>query len=129
MIALSKRPLALIALLAAIALAACTDKPIAADQVRAFCDAIGPDEPFAAVEGRFPKNQLQPGGFAPDPKERLAQIVPEDQMRTISTMLLEPSGAASDERPVCAIYYSDPVRGGDGRVVLAEFKPAWRRRF
>jgi len=50
------------------------------------------------------------------------------ERQKVTGTLAEPSGSHSGERPVFAICYSDPFLGGNGKVVLTEFKPPWTHR-
>ena len=72
---------------------------------------------------------MQAGGFARDPRTHLDSGLTMLERQKVTGILAEPSGSPSGERPVCAIYYSDPFLGGNGKVVLTEFKPAWAHRF
>lgn len=106
----------------------CSDGRAQAERVRAFCESIKVGELFEAVDARSMTFQLQPGGFAPDPRERLAKTIAPETLNKVSGILYEPQGRIEKERPVCAIYYSNPLLGGDDKIVLAEFKAAWTRR-
>jgi hypothetical protein len=116
-----------IAAVAAALLLGCRDNPRPpVERVQAFCSAVKVGESFDQVLERYPKFDLQPGGFAPDPKERFPDASPE-ALRVIKGVLAEPEGA-KDVRPVCAIYYNDAFMDGDGKVILAEFKERWELR-
>lgn len=116
-------------LLGATLLGGCSDGRSPAERVRAFCDGVRIGEPFTEVEARYPAFRLQPGGFAPDPKVRLVETIPAQELDKVSGILVESSASAGEERPVCAVYYGDPFLAGDGKVILAEFKAAWRLRY
>lgn len=72
---------------------------------------------------------MQAGGFARDPREHLDSGLTILERQKVTGILAEPSGVHSGERPVCAVYYSDPFLRGNGRVVQTEFKPVWAHRF
>jgi hypothetical protein len=91
------------------------------------CSRVG--EPSADVEARYAAWNMQAGGFARDPGARLDSRLTLLERRKVTGILVEPSGSSSGERPVCAIYYSDSFLGGNGKVVLTDFKPAWTHRF
>lgn len=116
-------------LLGASLLGGCSDGNPPAEHVRAFCEGIRVGEPFAEVRARYGAFRLQPGGFAPAPKARLGGSVPADALSKVAGILLEPAGSPGEERPACAIYYGDPFLAGDGKVILAEFKDVWNRRY
>lgn len=111
------------------ALSACTDSRPPAARVEGLCSGIKPGEPMAAVLARYEEYGLQPGGFAPRPAERLRGLIPDASISQLSGVLAEAAGSPASERPVCAIYYSDRQKGGDDRVVLAEFKAHWAHRY
>lgn len=100
-----------------------------AERTLAFCEGIRVGQPFADVEARYGTFGMQAGGFARDPRERLDGGLTTLELQRVTGILAEPSRSQSGERPVCAIYYSDPFLGGDGRVVQTLFKPAWAHRF
>lgn len=114
--------------LLSVLLIGCSDGRSQAERVRAFCESIKVGELFGKVDARYMTFQLQPGGFAPDPRERLTKSMAPEALNKVSGILFEPQGRIGEERPVCAIYYSNPLLGGDDGVVLAEFKAAWTRR-
>lgn len=116
-------------LLSAALLGGCGDSRPPAEGTLAFCEGIRVGEPFADVEARYATFGMQAGGFARDPGERPDRGLTILERQKVTGILAEPSGSHSDERPVCAIYYSDPFLGGNGKVVLTEFKPAWAHRF
>lgn len=99
------------------------------EQVQAFCSGISNGENIKAVLGRYEKFGLQPGGTAGHARERLSGMVDAKSLDTISNVLAEPSPSRDAGRPVCAIYYSSRLLGGDDKVVLAEFKPDWAYRY
>jgi hypothetical protein len=117
------------ALLGATLVGGCSHGRSPAESVRAFCDRVRAGEPFTEVEARYSAFRLQPGGFAPDPKLRLVGTIPAQEVGKVSGILVEPSGSPIGERPVCAVYYGNPFLAGDGKVILAEFKAAWRLRY
>jgi len=87
------------------------------------------EEPFQGVEARYSAFQLQSYVFAPHLRERLRGIIPEPGLGRVSDILVEAFATAGDgPRPVCAVYYNNWFLGGDGKVVLAEFKAAWSGR-
>jgi hypothetical protein len=106
----------------------CSDGHSQTVQVRKFCESIKTSELFGAVDARSISFQLQPGGFAPDSRTRLANTVAPEALNKVSGILYEPQGPIGEKRPVCAIYYSNPLLGGDDKIVLAEFKAFWNRR-
>jgi hypothetical protein len=108
---------------------ACGDDRPPGQRVEAFCSSIRKGEPIDAVLARHDEFDLQPGGRPPDAASRLSAMVAADKMTTLSGVLAEPSGSPEGARPVCSIYYSDRLKGGDHRVILAEFKPEWVGRF
>lgn len=113
----------------ALLLSACGDGRPPAARVEGFCAGIRQGEPIRDVLARYEEFDLQPGGFAPDPSERLGSVVDEKARPTLSGVLAEPTGSPPDRRPVCAIYYSERKKGGDDRVILAEFKADWPHRY
>lgn len=117
------------ALLCANLIGGCSDGRSPAERVRAFCDGVRVGEPFVDAEARYSAYRLQPGGFASDPKVRLINTIPAQELDKVSGVLVESTASAVEERPVCAVYYSNPFLTGDGKVILAEFKAAWRLRY
>jgi len=107
----------------------CGDNRPPAERTLAFCEGIRVGEPFAEVEARYAAYDMQAGGFARDPREHLDSGLTTLERQKVTGILAEPSGSHSGERPVCAIYYSDPFLEGDGRVVQTVFKPTWTQRF
>lgn len=85
--------------------------------VKAFCQGIKPGEMFQKMDARQSKYQLQPGGFAQDPRQRFAKTPNPQNLDKISGVLYEA------QRPVCAVYFSNPLLGGDDKVILAEYLP------
>ena len=116
-------------LLGAVLQGGCGDNRPPAERTLAFCESIRVGEPFSDVEDRYATFDMQAGGFARDPGEPLDSELTVLERQKVMGILAEPSGAHSGERPVCAIYYSDPFLGGNGKVVLTDFKPAWAHRF
>lgn len=116
-------------LLSTALLGGCGDNRPPAERTLAFCEGIRIGEPFADVEARYAAFDMQAGGFARDPAAHLDSELPPLERQKVTGILAEPSGSHSGERPVCAIYYSDPFLGGNGKVVLTEFMPAWAHRF
>lgn len=110
-------------------LGGCGDNRPPAERTLAFCEGIRVGEPFADVEARYAAFDMQAGGFARDPGGSLGKNLTALERYKITGILAEPSGSHSGERPVCAIYYSDPFLEGNGKVVLAEFKAAWAYRY
>lgn len=127
--ALIRSLLLLTGALSAALLGGCGDNRPPAERTLAFCEGIRVGEPFTDVEARYAAFGMQVGGFARDPGERLDRGLTILERHKITGILAEPSGSPSGERPVCAIYYSDPFLGGNGKVVLTEFKPVWAHRF
>jgi len=119
-------PATLVAL--CVLLSGCEDGRPAAERVEVFCSGIQQGENINAVSARYEEFDLQPGGFAPDPAERLSAIVTPEILLMVSGTLAEPSGSPAGARPVCAIYYSNRLKGGDDKVILAEFKREWAHR-
>ena len=117
------------ALAGASLLGGCSDGRSPAERVRAFCDGVRVGEPFVDAEARYSAYRLQPGGFAPDPKQRLVGAIPAQDLDKVSGILVESPAPAGEERPVCAVYYGNPFLTGDGKVILAEYKAAWRLRY
>jgi hypothetical protein len=72
--------------------------------------------------------QLQPGGFAQDPRQRFAKAPNPQRLDKISGVLFEAQGRIEAQRPVCAVYFSNPLLGGDDKVILAEYLPNWDKR-
>jgi hypothetical protein len=67
---------------------------------------------------------LEVGGVPPELYVRAESVVPANQLQGISGLLIEPARSGMKEaRPVCAIYYLDTFKGGDGRVAFSEFIP------
>lgn len=117
-------------MLTCLAAGACGEATPPAERVAAFCDTVREGQRIEAVRTRYEDYALQPGGVAPDPGGQLENRVDGDAMPTVSGVLVEPSGApAEDPRPVCAVYYSSAVLGGDGRVILAQYLDEWRDRY
>jgi len=107
-------------------LVGCGDQRSPSERVRAFCEGIRVGEPFEEVEARYSRYSLHSLGFAPDPEARLKGIVAETRVSRVSGILVEDSASRRDgPRPVCAIYHNNWFLGGDGKVILAEFKAAW----
>lgn len=123
------RFLLLSGLLSTALLAGCLHNRPPAERTLAFCEGIRVGEPFADVEARYGAFGMQAGGFARDPREHLDSGLTILERQKVTGILAEPSGVHSGERPVCAVYYSDPFLGGNGRVVQTEFKPVWANRF
>ncbi|HVL34974.1 MAG TPA: hypothetical protein VM489_04810 [Burkholderiales bacterium] len=109
-------------------LGGCPDGRPAAERVAAFC-ASAKGEDIKAVISRYEAYEMQPGGVAPDARQRLSELVDDKTLKTIASALAEPSGSEPGARAVCAIYYSSRELGGDGRVILAEFRPDWPHRY
>lgn len=110
-------------------LTGCWDGGSPAERVRAFCEGIRVGEPFEDVEARYSSYNLHSLGFAQNPEGRLKGIVAETSVSRVSGILVEDSALRSDgPRPVCAIYHNNWFNGGDGKVILAEFKAAWSER-
>ena len=80
-------------LLGASLLAGCSVNESPAERVRAFCDGIRVGDLFADVEARYSAFQLQPGGFARDPGERLGGSLPAQERHKVTGILVEPSGS------------------------------------
>lgn len=78
----------------------CSDGRAQAERVRAFCESIKVGELFEAVDARSMTFQLQPGGFAPDPRERLAKTIAPETLNKVSGILYEPQGRIEKERPI-----------------------------
>lgn len=114
--------------LLSVLLAGCSDGRPQVEHVRTFCESIKIGELFGEVDARHMTYQLQPGGFAPDPRERLTKSIAPEALNKVSGILFEPHGRIGKERPVCAVYYSNPLLSGDDKVVFAEFKASWSRR-
>lgn len=113
-----------------LSLSACNDVAPAAERVEAFCSDIRKGEQIEPLLARYGEFHLQPGGAPPDRKERLAAVVDAEVLTTINGVLAEPIGSGlGAPRPVCAIYYSDRLLGGDSTVVAADFIPKWRTRY
>ncbi|OGA80086.1 MAG: hypothetical protein A3G81_33895 [Betaproteobacteria bacterium RIFCSPLOWO2_12_FULL_65_14] len=66
---------------------------------------------------------------APAPAERVAGVPGAQAPTTIASVLAEPAGSPDGARPVCAVYYSSRLLGGDDAVILAEFKRDWVGRY
>jgi hypothetical protein len=106
-------------------LAGCAERKTAVERVKQFCDGIVRGEQFAAVRERHGSFGLEVGGVPPELHVRAASVVPPEQLRGISGLLIEPARSGMNEaRPVCAIYYLDTFKGGDGRVAFSEFIPS-----
>lgn len=116
-------------LLSAALLGGCGDNRPPAERTLAFCEGIRVGEPFADVEARYAAFDMQADGFARDPGAHLDSGLSPLERQKVTSILAEPSGSHSGERPVCAIYYSDSFLGGNGKVVLTEFMPTWAYRF
>lgn len=113
-----------------LSLSACNDVAPTAEQVEAFCSRISKGEQIEPLLARYGELRLQPGGAPPDRKERWAAVVDPEVLTTINGVLAEPEGSPlGAPRPVCAIYYSDRLLGGDGRIIAAEFLLEWRTRY
>lgn len=124
-----RRALLMAMLLGTGLLTGCGDGRSPAERVRGFCEGIRVGEPFEGVEARYSAFQLQSYVFAPHPQERLRGIIPEPGLSRVSGILVEAFATAGDgPRPVCAVYYSNGFLGGNGKIVLAEFKAAWSGR-
>jgi hypothetical protein len=110
-------------------LTGCGDQRSPIERVRAFCEGIHVGEPFEEAEARYSAFQLQSIAFATQPQERLKGVVSEPGLSWVSGILVESPGSVGNaSRPVCAVYYSNRFLGGNGKIVLAEFKAAWRGR-
>ncbi len=92
--------------------------------VSQFCEEIAIGTLYEVVRERAQQAKLQTGGTAPRRDHGT-----EEKKAEVTGMLLERMGSPSDKRPVCAVYYSDPFKGGDGKVIHKEFMPAWERRY
>jgi hypothetical protein len=112
-----------------LAASACGDSRPSAERVEAFCAQIRGGERIETALARFEEYDLQPSGVAQSPAERLAGTLDAEALTTISSVLAEPLGSPAGARPVCAIYYSNQMKGGDDRVILAEFKREWAARY
>lgn len=122
-------PLVLIMLLGGGLLAGCGDGRSPSERVRTFCEGIRVGEPFESVETRYSSYNLHSLGFAQAPEERLKGIVAETRVSRVSGILVEDSASRRDgPRPVCAVYHNNWFLGGDGKVILSEFKDAWHGR-
>ena len=108
---------------------ACGDGRSAVARVEAFCASIAKGEQIQAVRGRYDQFGLQPGGVAPAPAQRIAEVSGAQSPETMASVLAEPVGSPEGARPVCAVYYSNRLLGGDGAVLLAQFKPDWVGRY
>jgi hypothetical protein len=97
-------------------------------EVKAFCQGIKPGEMFQKIDARQSRYHLQPGGFAQDPRQRFAKAPIPQHLDQISGALFEPQGRIEAQRPVCAVYFSNPLLGGDDKVILAEYLPNWDKR-
>lgn len=116
-------------LLGAGLLMGCGDQRSPAERVRAFCEGIRVGEPFEAAEARYSSYDLHSMSFAQDPQERLKGIVAETRLGRVSGILVEDSASGRNgPRPVCAIYHNNWFLGGDGKIILAEFKAVWHGR-
>lgn len=121
--------LLVIMLLGAGLLAGCGDGRSPSERVRAFCEGIRVGEPFEEVEARYSSHNLHSMSFAPAPEVRLKGIIAETSVNRVSGILVEDSASGKvGPRPVCAIYHNNWFLGGDGKVILAEFKAAWHGR-
>lgn len=96
--------------------------------VKAFCEGIKPGEMFQKMDARQSRYQLQPGGFAQDPRHRFAKMPNPQSLDKISGVLYEAQGRIEAQRPVCAVYFSNPLLGGDDKVIMAEYLPNWDKR-
>jgi len=114
---------------ALLAAGACGDSRPAVERVEAFCAGITKGEQIQAVLARYEQFDLQPGGAAPAPAERVAGMPGAQAPTTIASVLAEPVGSPDGARPVCAVYYSSRLLGGDDAVILAEFKRDWVGRY
>lgn len=118
-------------LLCAVLLAAgaCGDSRPAVERVEAFCAGITKGEQIKAVLARYDQFGLQPGGVAPAPAEHLAGMPGGQAPTTIASVLAEPVGSPDGPRPVCAVYYSSRLLGGDDAVIFADLKRDWVGRY
>lgn len=97
------------------------------ERIRSFCKIVYSGERYATVQKRFSDYGVQQTGFAAPPQVRLKNIVPDDSLNKTTGIVIESSGQMMPgPRPVCAIYYSDELLGGNDKVILAEFVPNWR---
>lgn len=115
--------------LSAVVLTGCGDGHPPAERTLAFCEGIRIGDSYTAVEDRYAAFGMQAGGFARDPAQHLDARMTLADRQKVTGILAEPDGSNGGERPVCAIYYSDPFLGGDGKVVLTEFIESWVHRF
>jgi hypothetical protein len=114
---------------ALLAAGACGDSRPAVERVEAFCAGIAKGEQIKVVLARYDQFGLQPGGTAPAPAQRIAGMPDAQAPATITSVLAEPVGSPDGPRPVCAVYYSSRLLGGDNAVILAEFKRDWASRY
>ncbi len=110
-------------------LSACGDNRPAVERVQAFCADIRSGEAIQIVLARFGQFGLQPGGVPQNPRDRLRGEVANEMLTHVTGALVESVGSPDGARPVCAIYYSDHLKGGTDKVILAEFKREWRGRY
>ena len=118
-----------ILMLSLMTLGACGDNRTALERVQQFCSGMRPGESLEAVQARYGLFGLEPGGMAAAPHVRLVGAISGDQIPAATGVLAEPKGSPLHQpRPVCAIYHHDQFKGGNGAVLLAEFKPTYAAR-